>query len=178
MSKVMLVLLLFALCGPASLAKELTIVVTEITFAKAADATAKTRLKTLQKQTAIAFDTVPFAATDRPTFRDSELASIASYSISDRKLVHDGHPILPADRVLFQGVVDGADFVVVQTTHVSISPLNWFAAISGHPIQYGEILALSFPPDGKMRNSPLIAESKAADWRAEVFEQAPNTGKR
>jgi len=146
--------LIFACLSCAAFGKEVTISVSEITFDRTSDAASGGGLKTVQKFTSFVFDTDQLAVTKSTAFRDHRISSIGRYVITDRKLCCDSRNILPADRILYQCSVDGKDLVVIQDSHVSANPIYWFAALSGHPIQFGGIWVLSIDRDGAVKKSP------------------------
>jgi hypothetical protein len=171
MRSTLLVLLISML--PMS-AQEVTVAVSEITIEKIPGAPRERQFKSSAKDTDFVIDLRALEDRSSTAFHDLRASAIARYSITSRELQRDGHAFVSADHLLYQCNVGGVDLVVIERSHASPNPLYWFAALSGHPIQFSEIWVYSFDDSGVSRSRRLVAGSRAANCLAVIYENRQN----
>ena len=155
-------------------AQDVTIALSEITLEKNSAAPHERQYKAISKDMDFVIDRRGLEDRGSAAFHDLRASSVARFSIANRELQRDGRSFGAANRLLYQCRVGEIDLVVVERSRASANPVYWFAALSGHPIQFSEIWIYSFDDSGVNRSRRLVAGSRATDWRAVVFENRPN----
>ena len=129
------------------------------------------RLETIRKDTSFVVDAGSLTIQELDPSRGHRLAPIARYVISSHRLCIDGRSVFSADRIFYQCNTEGKDLVVIEISHASANPIYWPAALSGHPVQFGEIWILSLDGGALLKKARLMSGSKAEDWSAIVFNR-------
>lgn len=145
--------------------------ITEITYQRIPDAEPTKPFKSLRKPLGFVLetDTLECARAEAPGGRP--VSPIASYVLANRRLSRDGLVIAPADKLLYQCRIGEKDIVVIERSRVSANPAYWFIALTGHPVQLGDIWVLSFAGGQLTKKSLVLDGSKAVDWTAVIAEQ-------
>jgi len=166
----------FLCCAGITSAREIVVVLTENIVVKSeGESSKKPVYKTVKKLTRLTLELSAAQATQHETAPGAPVPSTTGYTITDRHLTLGETTPLPADQILAQARIDGVDVVITQRSYVSANPRYWFYALSGHPAQFSEILAVVF--DGKTaRTADLtksVSQSSASSWSAALFEIKP-----
>jgi hypothetical protein len=100
----------------------------------------------------------------------SQISEIKKYSIHDRRLFCPGNVLLDADDVLFQGELDGMDFIVVREEYNSFSnPWRILRLLAGHPVQVSRIIVLVVKNGKAIVEEEIVKKPSSYDWQAKIL---------
>ncbi len=166
-------LVMCLLLGSASVAmsKDVIVTVSEVTIERISGVPLTERVNTRTHDTTYTVRLDDLVATVSAASTPGTRATpITRYAIVERQLTLDGHVLASASQLLCQCRVDGQDIVVVERSRNSVNPLFFLAAVSGHPVQYGEVWLYVRDDRRTLRQIRLLTGSSANDWRAKVAE--------
>jgi hypothetical protein len=103
----------------------------------------------------------------------ASLPQSSKYTSQNRKLVNSAGIVADADDVLFQCEIEGLDLVIVRDEYNSFaSPLDWFAAFIGHPVQVSRIVAITIKDNQVISEREITRKASSYHWAARVLREA------